>query len=180
MAQAGAVSTALRSRGLNRATIVLATLALGLSAIVGLSCTPQQAMEFELATGINLLRMEQQLPSLPLDPILSSVARSRAEDMASKDYFSHNPPDGCDYRCLMQRQGTAVAWTGEIIAWNDYALSEAARISIEGWRNSPPHFAIISDCHTSRMGIGAAIAENGTAYHVAVFEGGLSCTPSGQ
>jgi uncharacterized protein YkwD len=146
----------------------------GMSVVFGLctlACAPQQAMELQLTTGINQLRVERQLEPLPVDPVLSSVARARAEDMALKLYFSHQPPDGCDYRCLLAKQGFAVAWAGEIIAWNTSRLAQAAPLSVEMWRTSSAHYAIIISCHFARMGTGAAIGADGRTYHVAVFEG---------
>jgi uncharacterized protein YkwD len=140
-------------------------------ALSTLACTQQKVMELQLAGGINGLRTERQLQPLPVDPVLSSVARSRAEDMAAKGYFSHQPPDACDFRCLLNKQGVPTAWAGEIISWNNAPLDKAVPMSIGMWRNSPTHYGIITGCQFTRMGTGAAIAPDGRVYHVALFEG---------
>ena len=143
----------------------------GLFLLTAASCTPQQAMEMNLALGVNQIRAENGLPPLTVDASLSEVARYRAEDMAAKDYFSHQPPDGCDYRCLFTKNGVATAWSGEVIAWNNYPRDESVQTTIQMWRNSPGHFGVITNPCFTRMGTGAATAPDGRFYHVAVFEG---------
>ena len=146
--------------------------------LVAAACTPQQVMEANLAVGVNRLRTESGLPPLRVDASLAAVARLRAEDMARKGYFSHNPPDGCDFACLYQRFGIATAWAGEVIAWNNYPLDQAVDVTVRMWKESPPHYATITNCHFERMGTGAATAPDGRIYHVTVFEGNaLGCAP---
>jgi uncharacterized protein YkwD len=138
---------------------------------LSLSCTWQQRMEESLALGINQLRAERGLPPLTNDPQLSAIARFRAEDMATNNYFSHSPPDGCPIRCLLEKNDIAVVWAGEVIAWNTYPIDQSADATIAMWRNSPTHYGTITNGCFTRMGTGAAIASDGRIYHVAVFEG---------
>jgi uncharacterized protein YkwD len=139
--------------------------------LTAVGCTPQQAMEMNLALGINQMRADNSLPPLTVDPGLSQVARYRAEDMATKGYFSHQPPDGCDYRCLFTKNGVSMAWAGEVIAWNNYPTDQTVQTTIRMWRDSPGHFGVITNRCFTRMGTGAAVAGDGRIYHVAVFEG---------
>lgn len=165
-----------KNRTLPRIAVGVLVFFLPLFAIAGVGCTPQQVMEAQLGGGLNQLRTEVGLPQIPVDPALAKVARLRAQDMAQKDYFSHQAPDGCDFRCLMNMNGVATAWAGEVIAWNDAPLQESAAMTINLWRNSPTHYGIITGCQFTRMGTGAAIARDGRVYHVAVFEGnGAPC-----
>ena len=146
--------------------------------LAGVACTPQQIMEAELGMSLNQMRAENGLSPLGPDTELSAVARTRAEDMATKGYFSHQPPDACDFRCLLNKQGISIAWAGEVIAWSNYPLDQAVPMTIGMWRNSPSHFGIITNRCFTRMGTGAAIAPDGRTYHVAVFEGGApECSP---
>jgi hypothetical protein len=168
----GRVFSLLTGRMAKLFIVVLAFLSLA-----AVACTPQQVMEVNLGVSLNKMRVEKGLPQLPLDPALSAVARMRAEDMANKDYFGHQPPDGCDFRCLLFKQGVPVAWGGEIIAWNNALPAKAISMSLDLWRNSPAHFAIITGCQFTRMGTGAAIAPDGRIYHVALFEGNSGCPP---
>jgi uncharacterized protein YkwD len=143
----------------------------GVLALAMWGCTQQEAMELQLACGINALRTEQHLAPLPVDPALSAVARMRAEDMASKGYFSHDPPDGCNLRCLLERHRIPVAWTGETIAWNTYQPGQSVLATVQMWKNSPTHYAVITGCHFTRVGVGAATGADGRTFDVAVFEG---------
>ncbi len=147
-----------------------AAVVVGLAAL-SFSCTWQEQTEQGLALGINQLRSERGLPPLVRDPQLSAIARMRAEDMAKNTYFSHTPPDGCAARCLMEREGLAPAWAGEVIAWNNTRVDLSAGMAIALWRNSPQHLGTITNGCFTRMGTGSAFAGDGRIYHVAVFEG---------
>ena len=150
--------------------IVVAVAVVAVAAL-SLSCMWQQQMQEELASGVNQIRAEYGLGPLAVDPQLSAIAQYRAQDMASKDYFSHDPPDGCPVRCLMERAGLAPSWAGEVIAWNNTTANESANMSVNMWRNSPAHLGVITNGCFTRMGTGAAFGANGEIYHVAVFEG---------
>ena len=83
-------------------------------------------------------------PRMRLDPILTAVARARAEDMAVRRYFAHVNPDGLGPNALVRAAGYALpsSWGGgrsqntiESIGAG-YATAEQAW---EGWMNSPSH-----------------------------------------
>ncbi len=50
--------------------------------------------ETQFFIGLNIERINEGLPLLFLDPILVKAARQRSQDMAWKNYFSHEAPDG--------------------------------------------------------------------------------------
>jgi len=151
--------------------LAAASVLLGVFLLTAVGCTAQQAMEMNLALGLNQMRADNGLPPLTMDPSLSQVARYRAEDMAAKSYFGHAPPDGCDYRCLFNKNGVSMAWAGEVISWNNYPQKGTVQATIRMWRDSPGHFGVITNRCFARMGTGAATAADGRIYHVAVFEG---------
>ena len=77
------------------------------------------------------------------DPILTAVARARAEDMAKRRYFSHVNPDGIGPNWLVRSAGYTLppSWAGRSSNFIEsigagYATAEAAW---EGWMNSPSH-----------------------------------------
>ena len=77
------------------------------------------------------------------DPILTAVARARAEDMARRRYFSHVNPDGSGPNFLVRTAGYALpsSWgsrSGNFIEsiGAGYATAEEAW---EGWMRSPSH-----------------------------------------
>ena len=109
------------------------------------------------ASAVELNADEQQLAShltgdrgqhrdrlrMRLDPILTAVARARAEDMAQRRYFAHVNPDGLGPNALVRAAGYALpsSWGGRSANFIEsigagYATAEAAW---DGWMNSHSH-----------------------------------------
>ena len=163
--------TVLRSR-LRLLTVAL----VGVVAIALFSaCSVETAAELKTYSGINAIRQKNGLPPLAPDAALADVARQRARDMAAKNYFSHQPPDGCNYVCIMDADGVGHAYAGENIAWNTWDWSQTADTAVEMWKNSPPHLENILNCHYQRFGSGVAQARDGKIYYAMVFEGSGRC-----
>ncbi len=146
-------------------------------ALLSSGCTVQTQVENAIGQGVNQIRAQAGLPPLTADPQLAAIARDRAQDMATLNYFSHSPPDGCPARCLMQRAGITPGWTGEIMAWDDAPSASTADMALSMWRNSPTHMTVITGRCFTRMGAGAAFTQDGKNYFVVVFEGdSAGCT----
>jgi uncharacterized protein YkwD len=102
------------------------------------------AEEQQLAARLTSDRGQRRDRShMRLDPILTSVARARAEDMATRRYFSHVNPDGIGPNFLVRSAGYALppTWAGRSSNFIEsigagYASAEQAW---EGWMNSPSH-----------------------------------------
>ncbi|TAK67629.1 MAG: CAP domain-containing protein [Dehalococcoidia bacterium] len=139
------------------------------------SCTPEVNAELKTYSGINAIRVQGGLPALTPDAALVKVARARSQDMAAKSYFSHNPPGGCNYVCIMDQYGVPHAWAGENIAWNTWDWSQTADVAVNMWHNSPPHMENIMDCHYTRFGTGVAKGAGGRIYYTMIFEGNRAC-----
>ena len=139
------------------------------------ACTPESAAEVKTYAGINAIRAQHGLPPLTADPGLLTVARIRSKDMAAKGYFGHNPPDGCDYVCLMGQHRVPYAYAGENIAWNTWDWTKTADVAVDMWRNSPPHLQNILNCHYERFATGVAKARDGKVYYTMIFEGNRAC-----
>ncbi len=155
---------------------VLSACAALLAAVVLLTgCTVEVNAELKTYSGINAIRAQAGLPALSADAGLVKVARARSQDMAAKGYFGHNPPDGCNYVCVMDKFGTPHAWAGENIAWNTWDWAQTADVAVKMWRNSPPHMENILDCHYERFGTGVAKGADGKIYYTMVFEGNRAC-----
>jgi uncharacterized protein YkwD len=155
---------------------IIIVAALGLAAIAVLTgCTPEVNAEMQTYTGINQIRAKAGLPPLTPDNQLVQVARQRSQDMATNNYFSHTPPDGCNYVCIMDQDGVAHSYAGENIAWNNWDWSQTASVAVKMWNNSPPHMENILNCHYTRFGTGVAEASDGKIYYTMVFEGDNAC-----
>lgn len=165
------------TRTLHRPTwLVLAVAAFGLAALALLTgCTPESNAENKTYSGINAIRTGAGLPPLSVDPGLVQVARVRSQDMASKNYFSHEPPDGCNFVCIMDRLGVPHGWAGENIAWNNWDWSQTADMAVKMWHNSPPHMENIMNCHYTSFGTGVAKAADGKIYYTMIFNGNNAC-----
>lgn len=156
-----------------------------LSAVAGLfgfaalllmtGCAVEVQAEVKTFSGINAIRQQSGLPPLAPDAGLTNVARERSADMARLGYFSHNPPGGCNYVCIMDTQGVPHAYAGENIAWNTWDWSQTADVAVKMWRNSPPHMENILNCHYERFGAGVVKAPDGKVYYTMIFEGNAAC-----
>jgi uncharacterized protein YkwD len=150
--------------------------ALGCAGIALFSgCTVESAAEIRTYVGINAIRTERGLPELKPDAGLIAVARMRSRDMAARGYFSHKPPDGCNYICLMDANGVPHAYAGENIAWNTWDWKQTADVAVDMWRKSPPHMENITNCRYERFGTGVAKASDGKVYYTMIFEGSGAC-----
>jgi uncharacterized protein YkwD len=140
------------------------------------ACTPLQMAEVQTYLGVNEIRAESGEPGLAPDPLLASVAQQRADDMAAKSYFSHFPPDGCNYACLIDRIEGSHGFAGENLAWNlNVGWAGAALVAVQAWRDSPPHLENIMNCHYQRFGTGVTQAADNKIYFAMIFEGWAAC-----
>jgi uncharacterized protein YkwD len=159
-----------------RHALIIAVAAFGLASLALLTgCGPELQAELHTYNGINAIRAKHGLPPLQADPGLVQVARIRSRDMAARGYFSHNPPDGCNFVCLMDSNRVGHAWAGENIAWNNWEWSQTAERAVRMWENSPPHMQNILNCHFTKFGTGVAKSADGKIYYTMVFEGDRGC-----
>jgi len=93
-------------------------------------------------------------PSAPLreDADLQSSARAHAQDMAQRDYFDHDTPEGIDPFDRMREAGWKGCAMGENIAGGQQTPSEV----VDGWLNSPGHCSNILSPEFTRLGVGYA------------------------
>lgn len=155
--------------------IALVALACLASALVMAGCTREQAAEVLTYSGINAIRHANGLPPLRPDATLVRIARIRSEDMAANHYFSHNPPNGCNFGCLIDEYEGPHQFAGENIAWNTYPWSQTADVAVQMWHDSPTHMENILDCHYERFGTGVAQSDDGKIYFTMIFEGAAAC-----
>ena len=130
---------------------------------------------------------DQQRPAMQLDPILSQVARERAQDMADRDYFSHTNPDGFAANYLVWEAGYDLpAFWGHGAADN-YIESIAAGYAAPAdtwvdWMNSPPHRTHILAIdpfyqNQTSYGVGYAYSAHSTYHHYWVIITAPPSTP---
>lgn len=126
---------------------------LAVAALVAVDTRAATALDSEeqaFLSIINNYRSAQGLGTLALDPQLNGVALWMANDMASKDYFSHTDSLGRDPFVRMDQMGYAYnTWRGE----NLVAGTEGAQAAFEMWTGSPGHNVNMLGEHYTVIGI---------------------------
>lgn len=103
-------------------------------------------------------RIDSGINPLVRNPALDEAARLKAEDMANKQYFAHNSPDGTTPWQFMNKAGYRFYYAGE-----NLAVDFTESVDVESaWLASPKHKANIMDARFTEIGIAAVDA---------VFEG---------
>jgi cysteine-rich secretory family protein len=134
--------------------IVLAVVGL-LSAApaVAEGATPD-ATELDLVGRINTFRAGRGLPTLSVSNTITAAAKWMSSDMAANNYFSHTSLDGRSHVQRMNDAGypASTTWTGENIAAGYTAPADV----LNGWINSPGHFAVLTNAKYRAIGVGRA------------------------
>ncbi len=109
-----------------------------------------------LLQGTNNERVAQGLGSLALNASLNQAAQNKAQDMAARDYWSHNTPDGQAPWTFIVATGYSYQTAGENLAYGFATSTE----TITGWMNSPGHRANILNGTYQEVGFGIANTPN--------------------
>ena len=132
---------------------------------VGLSST-----ENYLLMAINQQRSAAGLQPVQVDGPITTLARSRSNDMAERNYFSHTTPEGKNFLPMMGESKITYKFAGEILARNNYPDAEATKIAIDSYLGSPAHKAIMLDGRFNLVGIGyTKSAEDEMQYYTVIF-----------
>lgn len=141
-------------------------------------------------TFTNEERAKNGLAGLVMDSRLSGIARGHSVDMAERNYFSHDTPEGLDpsarasragYSCHKELGGgyytegiaenVAQHWlftsyvTRGVYASYDWQTEESlAREIVDGWMSSPGHRQNILTGTYDRIGIGIGISADDAVY----------------
>lgn len=116
----------------------------------------KRAMEEEVVRLVNEEREKHNLQPLQISEKLMQTARKKADDMATRNYYSHTDPDG--YTMAIDLN----------IAENiDIAGSPKGAMS--SWLNSKGHRDNILSSNSKYIGVGMAYSLDGTPYAVQQF-----------
>jgi uncharacterized protein YkwD len=121
--------------------------------------------EKKLTELTNQERKKHDLPPLKVSPLLTKVARAHAENMARQEKLEHI----LDGKTPFQRLKAAnylYKHAGENVA---FRLNVELPEIIENWMKSPLHRKNVLGKDYTEIGIGAAIARDGTIYYTQVF-----------
>lgn len=126
-------------------------------------------LEQQMFSAHNAERASSGLPALQLDGTLTQLARQRAQDMASKGYFSHTSPTGQTAFTLLSASGYVYTLAGENLARNNYPDSQSVSVAMSGFMASPTHRINVLEPKFSRVGIGMAVGADGLKYFAVIF-----------
>ena len=117
---------------------------------------PDQATTAEMTQAeavLKLVNQERQkagVPALTLSNELTSIANTKAKDMADKNYFSHDSPTYGSPFDMLNHFGVSFSYAGENIA----AGQKTAEEVMNGWMNSSGHKANILNKNYTQLGVG--------------------------
>ncbi len=113
---------------------------------------------------MNADRRANGLSDLKVSSAVTAVARSHAQDMVNRKFFSHSNPDGKTPSDRLKAAGISYSAVGENIAENTSV--QAAETS---FMNSSGHRANILNSNYTTVGIGVAYDSTGNVYVVQDF-----------
>lgn len=125
-------------------------------------------MELDAFDQINAARTGNGVAALIMDDTAREVARAHSQDMADRDFFDHVNPDGDDPFERMADAGISFGTAGENIAANQ-GFPDPPTTAVNGWLNSPGHFANIMNGGFTHTGMGVAENNVGKFYFTQVF-----------
>lgn len=105
---------------------------------------------------VNVAREAEHLPLLNDSKQMQHYARLKSSDMANRDYFAHENPDGDLMTVFMQQDGMSYHAWGENIAYisGESNPETLAQQFMDNWMNSKGHRANILSSDFSSMGVG--------------------------
>lgn len=109
-----------------------------------------------LFADTNQQRASSSETALNLNSQLNSAAQAKANDMVSRDYWSHTTPDGQQPWSFITAAGYTYQAAGENLAYG-FDSSDAV---IAGWMNSAEHKANILSTSYKDVGFGIASSQN--------------------
>ena len=110
----------------------------------------------ELLQDTNDQRAANGLPPLAVNSLLNNAAQAKANDMATRDYWSHNTPEGNPPWIFFTNAGYNYQTAGENLAYGFDTSSNA----VAGWMASPGHKANILNTSYVDVGFGFANSSN--------------------
>lgn len=113
---------------------------------------------------MNADRRANGLSDLKVSSAVTAVARSHAQDMVNRKFFSHSNPDGKTPSDRLKAAGISYSAVGENIAENT-----SVQASETAFMNSSGHRANILNSNYTTVGIGVAYDSAGNVYVVQDF-----------
>lgn len=120
----------------------------------------------------NEVRAKAGRAPLRLCPTLNIAAQAHADDMLARGYYEHDTPEGLK---AWDRGASAGYGTNVWYAENIHALVRTVEEAMEGWVNSPGHYANLINPELTDAGFGYAVNAERETRWVQNFGGGGTC-----
>jgi uncharacterized protein YkwD len=121
-------------------------------------------LEYEMLHSINRERVQEGLPALSEDWLLTSLAFERSGDMAARSYFSHVTPEGQTVFELMAERGFGYGAVSENLAHDMDRQGVGVAVAMHSLLSSSPHRVNLLDPTYTRIGVGIAAGQSGTYF----------------
>ena len=112
-----------------------------------------------LLADSNTARAQNGIAALALNSQLDAAAQAQANDMAARNYWSHNTPEGQPPWIWVSAQGYSYQKLGQNLA-TGFSDEQS---TIDGWMASPPHRENLLDPAFTDVGFGSANNPNYTS-----------------
>lgn len=109
-----------------------------------------------LVEETNMQRASGGLAGLSINSKLNAAAQAKANDMAARNYWSHNTPEGNPPWVFFSNAGYEYKAAGENLAYG----FDSSNTTVVAWMNSPGHRANIMNDTYTEVGFGIANVEN--------------------
>lgn len=106
----------------------------------------------------NKHRIANNLVPVTTNDKLTQSAQAKCNDMVTRDYWSHNTPDGQEPWVFMIQAGYSYNSAGENLS---YGYNKASEIVV-GWINSPTHNENLLQPKFTEIGFGVCLSESFT------------------
>lgn len=139
-------------------------------------------LESEIHRLTNALRAEQGVAALATLKELDGLSRRHSQNMADRNFFEHNDPDGNTPADRLQKflPNLLSANSGENIAVRSLGRedeTEMAEVLIQMWRDSPGHYRNMISPDFRHLGVGVVKTED-RLYATQTFASGIALLSS--
>ena len=118
--------------------------------------------------------LNRERSSRGLNPLVSHacaelVATIRARDLAARNYFAHESPDGETAISLLNSHAIPYSSAGENLARNNYPINQSLDVAVQDLMASAPHRGLILNATYTHPGVAAMEDAQGMKYYVMIL-----------
>lgn len=118
------------------------------------------SIESQLLAIINNIRANEGLDPFNKNTALDIIAEARSNDMISRNYFSHNTPEGKNIFHILQENNVMYAEAGENIQYSSPPDLGTPQVIVDSWMQSNTHRQNLLSGSFSQIGIGIVDGNN--------------------